>query len=228
MKRVLFVLMILLFALSFVACTGKGEPESVDFDFDLPESFDVDSLFPTEGKEGIVTYRDGSTGTFSLTKDNIVGFDTSTTGEKTARLVYKGAEKTFSYVVTYAANPTKEILTSARVSIQEAASLNGATVALRLTVGDLVGVQAVSFTIECNRSFGSTLEITPIIEGWDVRIKEYSSSAKVVAFRRGGMAISADADFLQVSVVGYKDAVFSVKEVVLTDGTKEYDLPNAK
>ena len=229
MKKLVLALLLLFFAVAAVACTqGHGTPVSTDFAFDLPEKFDVDEEFPLSGKKGVVYYADGRRSEYNLTKENIVGFDTSTTGEKRAKLVYKGLEKAFSYVVEYASSPTKQIVTTARIRLNEAASLNGTAVALSAETGDLTGINAVSFTIDCSYRLDNKLEIAVLLDGWDVRVREYTSSAKVVAFRRGGSAMNENTEFLSIGYVGKKDVVFSVKDIVVTDGTGDYQLPNVK
>lgn len=227
MKKVAFVLILILLALGSSACLGSRTPVSVNFVTAPPEVFDVDESFP-EDLRGVIGYDDGSTEIFVIKQENIEDFSTTTTGEKRAQLVVDGVKKTFSYVVEYLPQPTKEILTDARLSVLETASLNGSSCVLALDCGQLNKVDAVSFTVECTRAFGATLEITPEIEGWDVRIREYTASAKVVAFRRGGEPLAGTEEFLRIATVGYADAAFSCKDVVVTDGERDYDLPNTK
>ena len=227
MKRVAVLFVLLFIAFTLFAC-GQSEIVAVDLAFDLPEKFDVDEPFSVEGKKGVVLYADGSREDFSLREDHIVGFDSSTTGEKRAKLVYKGVEKEFSYRVEYASSPTKEILTDARVRIEKAASLNGTAIALYIDCGGLSGVDAVTFTLECDRTLDALPELTCSTAGWDVRAKEYTSAVKVVVFKRGGEPLSGDIEFLSVSAVGLTDGNFSLRDVVVTDGERDLDLPNAR
>ena len=98
MKKIFLCALILALAVCSFACVGERKVVSVDFEGEAPETFDVDEPF-RYGTKGVVCYEDGSTETFRIAEENVVGFSTSTTGEKTAKLVYKGVEKEFSYTV---------------------------------------------------------------------------------------------------------------------------------
>lgn len=227
MKKIFFFILILVLSVCALACTGERKVVSVDFEGETKTVYDVDESFDFSVR-GVVAYEDGSTESIRLTQENVVGFSTATTGEKTAKLVYKEVEKEFSYAVEYLAAPTKSILTDARLSLTEISSFNGAARIVGLDVGLLEEVHAVTFTMECTRAFGTTLEVVSLADGWDCRVKESNASAKILFFRRGGAPITGEKEILSISTVGYDDARFSLKDVVLSDGKSDYDLPNVK
>ncbi|MBR1747195.1 MAG: hypothetical protein IJ735_03155 [Clostridia bacterium] len=226
MKKLLLFLLLCLVPLGVIGCGEEKTPVSTDFAFDLAEVFDVDEPFDFAGKKGILYYDDGSKEEYDLTESNLVGFSTATTGEKSAELVCRGVKKTFSYVVEYLAAPTKEILTGTRVSLNAVAVQNASVAVVGVVCEDDSEVLAISFTIRCTGPMDETTEFSVEREGWDVRVKYYSAYAKVVVFCRGGLAVTDKSDLLRVSVVGTADAKFSVRDVVMSDGKSDFDLPD--
>lgn len=197
--------------------------------------YDIDEELNFEKIEVIVKYKSGDALTVPCSADMVFGFDTKTTGDKTLYVSYKGIKSTIKeYKVVNIGNETVSIKTSCRVVLQSEALPNAASYAFSLNIGDLSKVSAISFTIKSDSDIGVTpdkknVEITNLLTGWQAesyRVDKYT--LKILVYKASGLDISKDLSFATLNVIEQEAVTVTVSSITVSDGEKDYYLPNIK
>lgn len=219
---------VLLIAILFSLCACVGTQSEVVSGYLKAGSFaavyDVDEILDLSNSVICLRFADGDTSERQISSGNVTGFDTSTTGEKTLTITYgNNILLTWDYEVVYSADPTKRIETSARIKEENTFYDSGCSTALELKKGDLKGAAALSFTLKY-----ASDDVTPRVvigAGWDYRIYSYGTGEwGVVVFTRDG---SVKETLVFNVVTQGADTPPDIKSIKISDGEKDYDLPDA-
>jgi hypothetical protein len=225
--------MILVSLSALLAGCQKPKAETLALaDGSFKASYAVDETLDLSAASINVGYSKG-TENVAVTSDMVSGFDTRTTGTKTLTVTYESLETDFTYAVYNPENASKDIVTTARL-ILYAVEANGAAVyTVNLSVGDLSGIMAVSFSLESDESLGITKDlsetsITAEPEKWSCA-SAYKSSAKLkaVIYADGGNAFGSDGTLCVIKISGGTNRAVALKEITVSDGKKDYCLPVA-
>ena len=229
-KVFVLIISVLCFICALVGCNDKnGTIVSIKTtDGILKSTYNVDEAIDFDALKVTVVYADGSER--EVSEDiTISGFDSSTTGSKTMTVKYKDEYSfDFAYNVVYAVMPSQQIITSARISLDQRPYPTAVSRLIGVKVGSLESVEAMSFTVEGSEKIKGTYECEMLRGGWDYRVSDAGdTSFKIVVFRNGGNTITSASDVFALNFfsVGNTFSV-AIKDITVTDGNKDYLLPN--
>jgi len=232
-KLVLLILItVLLFA---VSCTGKDILEdeiayieirtgSLKASYLLDEKLNLAEVY-------IVVKLKGNKGerVVNVTKDMIVGFDTSTTAAaREMYITYKGKTTTpwiYSVVNKY------EITTAARLTLSNVANEGGTRLIIGFDKGDIERIYAVKFEVQFEPSvfrlrdhpFSGSMS-----SGWANELDKHSGSVTVLYYAEtGGSPIESSGRLLSLDFTGAETGkTFKLSAIVIADRENEYSLPD--
>lgn len=238
MKRMLSLVFALILLLSLSACIIDYEDavasiviplNAVKDVYDVDEELNLDPILLT------VTYKSGQEVTIPCTIDMIVGFDTTTTGDKTFYISYKNVKSVvMEYKVVNKGNETVNINTSCRLASSSEALINAASYSFNLNNGDLKNIKAIIFTIKSTSDLGvnvnkTNLEITNLLSGWQAESDRIDKNTlKILLFKISGMDIDTTLPIATVNIIEQNKVSIVVSNIIVSDGEKDYFLPNIK
>ena len=227
-----FVFLVLLTLLLLPSCVKPSEetPRSIFLEANaFAPSYEVDAELNLEGVSLRLVFADGRTSLMRCDADMIVGFDTTTTGQKSLHAEYKGLKSNeITYQVYNPESVSREVLTPARIAVSKIVSGGRTTFSFAL-VGSDIGVRAFSFRLRASRELSDTLsEIDGQTAGKmdDLYWKKTASNGINV--------------LISSSTTGQKDGVFFTLEwesedvdvflsdITVSDGKQDYYLPKAQ
>lgn len=244
-KRIAALILILVcICAGLVACNGKkGEIVSVTItEGILKKTYDVDEVLPLDSLSVQVTYKNGDVEEVAQ-NIKVVGFDTATTGNKKMTITYLDAYSVeYEYDVVYSAMPSQSIETRARIAVSQRAYPTGVSREVTVRKGELETVEALYFTVSSSESLKerrkqpdsdeydviTKYEVEPLIGGWNYRVSEINDkSFKMVVYRVGGELIDRDKSVIAINFFAMNGSFsMQIKDVVITDGSKDLVLPN--
>ncbi len=214
------------------ACKNKDAEIAVSAviaDGSVKETFDVDEEFCFDTAKLNVTFKDGSVKEVAVESSMLTGFDTSTTGLKTLTVTYGEIVLNAEYEVVYLNYPSREIVTKARVSVNQSAYPTGIGREIVLSQGEDCGFRAVYFTVKgngdlCDKSL-NTLDISTNL---GVTVTSYFVDTKTIKFIIVSKTGFVDGSIAVINFAGVTNAEVSLTEIVVSDGTRDYYLPDTK
>lgn len=238
MKRILCLVFTLILMLSLSACLIDYEDDiasiktainAVKEVYDVDEELNLDPIILT------VTYKSGQQVTLPCTLDMVVGFNTATTGDKTFYILYKNAKSAvMEYKVVNKGNESVDISTNCRLASSSETLYNAASYAFNLNNGDLKNIRGIIFTIKSTSDLGvninkTNLEITNLLSGWQAESERIDKNTlKILLFKISGMDIDTTLPIATVNVIEQNKVSIVVSNIIVSDGEKDYFLPNIK
>ncbi len=233
---VFFIIIILAFALSGCVNTSETTVASISIsDSAFKDLYDIDEELNLEQIIITAKFKNGETLTIPCTADMVVGFDTKTSGDKSMYVVYKNVKSApKEYKVVNKANQAVSITTTCRLFVQTQELPNAASYAFSIKVGDVSKISAISFTIKSDSDIGITadkmnMEITNLLSSWQAesyRVDKYT--IKILVYKKSGLDITQDMSFATLNVIEQDTVKVTVNTIVVSDGEKDYYLPNIK
>lgn len=234
MKKV--VLFIIAIAVVTVSCFGlvgcknnKAETvvSAVIVEGSVKDTFDVDEDFCYDSAKLNVAFGDGSVKEIAVDSGMVTGFDTSTTGRKTLTITYGGIAVYAEYEVVYLNYPSREIVTTARLNVNQSVYPTGIGREIVLSGGEENGFRAVLFTVKgnvdlCDGSL-NTLDISTTFA-----VTSYFVDAKTIKFIFASKTGFADGSIAVINFAGVTNAEIYLTETVISDGKSDYYLPDTK
>lgn len=239
MKRNLIVIIIIL-ALVFCLCACTSETSSNIKSLQIKANsfndlYDVDEELDLKAIEIIVLYKNGESLIVPCTQSMVVGFDTTTTGDKSLYVVYNNVKSTpWEYKVVNKGNETRSIVTSSRLKVQSSELPNAASYAFFIKKGDLGKISGIVFTVYCASGLGvridkTNIDITNLPSGWEAATERIDgNSLKLLVYKTSGRDIDSDLSLVTLNIIEEKLVPIVVKEITLSDGENDYYLPNIK
>ena len=231
-KRFLFLPIILLMGLLLLCSCQKDKfkAESIHLQHSaFAVNYCVDQELNLDGVNLRLVNGKGQYRDIPCTMDMIVGFDTSTTGQKTLHAVYEGlTSNEISYLVYNKDDASRQIVTKTRIGIQKTVSEDKTTFELNLRSCD-INVRAFSFRITgIDASFRDGLpEVTGTVMG---KMTDYywkkTSNDGINVLISGDEPQNTDA-FFSFTWEG-ADRSIKIEDIVVSDGVTDYYLPTAK
>ena len=232
------VLLLTVVAIITVSCFGLAACKNKDAeiavsaviaDGSVKETFDVDEEFCFDTAKLSVTFKDGSVKEIAVDSGMLTEFDTSTTGLKTLTITYGGIVLNAEYEVVYLNYPSREIVTKARLKVNQSAYPTGIGREIVLSQGEEGGFRAVYFTVKgsdylCDKSL-NTLDIST---KYNVTVTSYfvdTKTIKIIIMSKKGFA---DGTVAIINFAGVTNAEIILSEIVVSDGTRDYYLPDVK
>ncbi len=227
-KKLFLFAIISILLLSVTACQDtvtvtdiRIKEGSIKYTFDVDESFCYDTAIVE------TVYSDGTITEDRIDSSSLSRFDTSTTGEKEGTVLYNGKTMTFPYEVTNISAPSKDIVTTARLTLDQAPYPTGISRVIELSKGDRETIFAVSFTLKgtaplCNGTL-ATVEFISLYEVEKILVND--KTLKVIIYGGDGIA---DGEILTVNFAGNIEGEISLSSILISDGTVDYDLPTTK
>lgn len=234
-KSVLFITaaaIIIISCFGLAACKKRDAEIAVSaviVDGSVKDTFDVDESFCYDTAKLSVTFKDGSVKEIPVDSSMLTEFDTSTTGLKTLTVAYGGITVNAEYEVVYLNYPSREIVTKARLKVNQSAYPTGIGREIVLSQGKDCGFRAVYFTVKgsgylCDKSL-NTLDIST---DFNVTATSYFVDAKTIKIIIASKNGFADGTVAVINFAGVTNAEVSLTEIVVSDGKKDYYLPDAK
>lgn len=226
------VVIIVISCFGLAACKNRDAEIAVSaviVDGSVKETFDVDEEFCFDTAKLSVTFKDGSVREIAVDDTMLTEFDTSTTGLKTLTITYGGIVLNAEYEVVYLNYPSREIVTKARLNVNQSAYPTGIGREIVLSQGEESGFCAVYFTVKgsdflCDKSL-NTLDIST---KYNVTATPYFVDTKTIKFIIVSKTDFADGNIAVINFAGVTNAEVSLTEIVVSDGTKDYYLPDTK
>ena len=233
MKKTSFFLpIILLMGLLLLGSCEKEEfkPESIHLQHaDFSVNYTVDQELTLDGVKLRLVNGKGQYRDVPCTTDMIVGFDTSTTGQKKLHAVYAGlTSNEISYLVYNKEDASRPIVTKTRIDIQKTVSEDKTIFELNLRSCD-IAVRAFSFRITgIDASFDDGLsEVTGTVLGkmTDYYWKKTTNDGINVLI--SGNEPQSTGAFFSFEWTGTNRSI-RIEDIVVSDGENDYFLPAAK
>ncbi len=230
-KKLTFVLIIalLLLPLLFACQDKKTAPESIHL---ASESFanyyGVDQELDVSNAYLRVIYPKGKYKDIPCSEVEIVGFDTSTTGQKELYAVYEGlSSNAISYYVFNEEDASREIVTRTRVTVTKTISEGKTTFEFGLRSCE-IDVRALSFRISGNVDFNDGLgDLTGTPNGTMTDFYwEKTTTDGINVLLSGSKAMTSGAFF--TFVWEGEDHSVVLGDITVSDGVKDYYLPKAR
>lgn len=231
---VIFVLIILT-VVSFAACSERKITEVTLASNSFPTEYKVDAPLDLTGAFVVLRYSDDNVERKEITVDMVEGFDTATTGEKTLTVKYGDFSVSHTYRVYNPENAAKEIITTARLTLSAYESGEYIEYTLRLNMGDLESISAISFTLQSETNLGigaAKTNLTVSSEGLNASygnsLSDDGTTLKTVIFETDGQTLMRETGVIaKIRINGGNNRAVTVKDVVLSDGSRNYYLPSA-
>lgn len=234
-KLVLLLTVVVIITVScfgLAACKNKDAEIAVSaviVDGSVKDTFDVDESFCYDTAKLSVTFKDGSVKEIPVDSSMLTEFDTSTTGLKTLTVTYGGITVNAEYEVVYLNYPSREIATKARLKVNQSAYPTGIGREIVLSQGKDCGFRAVYFTVKgsdylCDKSL-NTLDIST---KYNVTVTPYFVDTKTIKFIIVSKTDFDDGNIAVINFAGVTNAEIILSEIVVSDGTKDYYLPDVK
>lgn len=193
---------------------------------------DYDAILP--GAYLVATYSDGESEEVKITKDMIIGFDTKTTGNKTMYAEYKGfRSEDVKYTVYNPENLSRNVLTTARMSVRVYDNAVAMEYTISLSKGDLSIVRAIQFTLESENSLSVTENQSNLyVLIGQQKLSYYTSlvsdkKLKAVVYTENGASID-NGTVIKFKIDNSINAKVKLSEITVSDGQNDYYLPVAK
>lgn len=238
MKRIVCAFFALLLILSFSACITDYENNVAAIELQansFKDVYDVDEELNLDTIILAVKYKSGQQVILACSKDMVVGFDTKTTGDKSLHVAYKDVKSAvWEYKVVNKGNETVSISTSCRLAVFSEVSPNAASYSISINNGDIANIKGIIFTIKSVSDLGvsvdkSNLEITNLPSGWIAEgSRTDKNTLKILVYKVSGMDISSTLSFATVNILAQQRVNITINNITVTDGEKEYYLPNIK
>ncbi len=234
-KRLLILTVIFAFLFAFSACSERKITEISLVKNSFPTEYRVDETLDLSGAFLSLVYSNGDPERKEITADMVEGFDTSTTGEKTLWVVYGEHRVSHTYRVYNPENAAKEILTTARLSLSAYANDEYIEYTLRLSMGDLKEISAISFTLQSETSLSvnaAKSNLTLSSEGsnasYRCSVSSDGKTLKTVIFETDGQTLMRETGIVaRIKINGGTARSVSVKDATVSDGNRNYYLPSA-
>lgn len=214
------------------ACKDKDADIAVSaviVDGSIKDVFDVDESFCFDTAKLNVTFKDGSVKEIAVDSNMLTGFDTSTTGLKTLTVTYGEITLNAEYEVVYLNYPSREIVTEARLSVNQSAYPTGIGREIVLSAGEESGFRAVYFTVKGNGDLcDKSLNTLDISTKFNVTVTSYFVDTKTLKFIITSKTDFADGSIAVINFAGVTNAEIILTEIVVSDGTRDYYLPDTK
>ncbi len=230
-KVLLFSMLLLCLTLVLCACSDKKRQPSAIFleSNSLRASYEVDATFSEEGASLRLVYANGDTETIRCDSSMIVGFDTSTTGQKALHATYMGLDSNeITYTVYNPEGVSREILTRTRISVAKTVTTNGKTMFFFRFTGADADWRALTFKLQGSVELSETLwELTcETPEGMDECYVQKTAANGVNILISGSPIVKQGIFF---TLTWEKDNVdISLSDITVSDGIKDYYLPKAQ
>ncbi len=231
-KRYLAFLLILLTSLLLLGSCNKDKfkPESVHLQYSSFKSlYRIDEELNLDGVKLRLVNGKGQYRDIECTMDMIVGFDTTTTGQKKLYAVYEGLNSNeIVYQVYNNEDASRQIVTKTRIEIMKTVSEEKTTFELSLRSCDL-NVRALSFRINAvDASFRDGL---PELNGTTLgNMNDFYWTKKAndaINVLLSGDTPQSSGAFFRLEWEG-TDRSVTISDVVVSDGEQDYYLPIAK
>lgn len=240
MKRFLTLIILATLILALFGC-NKGVLRAEDIKFieirerSFKSSYAVDEEINFDYVFIVITLKDNKGEIVERVEPNMIeGFDTSTTTFSTEtramRIKYKGVYTSYwNYVVSGEYN----INTKARLRLSQEKAEGNLIVNVAIELKDMIEVKGMIMEVVFDNtrlSHNSTIEIKN--EDWTIekKVKSTSGFSLLYSFRPGAKPITTSGEILTLvfNIEDSGNANVELKNIILSDGTKDFNLPNAK
>ena len=233
MKKILpaFILLFALLSLSLFACEDKKkEPVSVYLESTaLASAYEVDEEPDIEKITLKLVYADGKTEDIPCERDMLVGFDTTTTGQRSMYAVYHEMKSNeISYYVYNPEGVSLSVVTPTRLRLTKTAAQGKTIFSFSFSSADIT-IRALSFTLNSSTEISDSLsELVGTTEKEGDRFfwkKASTSSLRAAVYSPTDLSKGA---FFTLQWVSDGNVDVTLSDITVSDGTTDYYLPKVQ
>lgn len=236
-STVLIIMLIIstLFCITFSGCSKREITHITVRSNSFMQKYSVDAELKLDSAFIDVHYSGGETEEINITAEMLTGFDTSTTGNKTMLVEYKGFKSDeIPYVVYNPEGAHREVLTTARLAFFASETASGTEYSILFDKGDMTDANAILFTIESEESLDideNCDNVTASID--DPNINFYPSlfqnerKLRVLVYHTNAGQLN-HGTLLKLRIEGGDNCDIQISNITVSDGQKDYYLPKVE